>query len=325
MKVLVLGYSVTAEGPGFVEIARDDIEAGSDIQLVKAGLGGVQPHHARYLFPEILRHHQPDAVVLDQSTPAYRTFLKSPHEYIKTLHALLRDIQLSGLRFGFLDLPRTDVDFGDDWVVRLHAALAEECDVPHIVVSRAEGLLRDEVHPTEKGRQVYATALLSLLDRLAPLNCTADRFEAAPHYDALMVTRLVPEHMPRYLLSRGGYDEKMVLVGSNLTLTLPFERPCIVQGFSGLMWPRSGAFEISLGGRTFQHQMYNEFCYYPRMGAVLFGGPNAIESYNSSWMSFRQLPEQPNTPLRKGTVNEMPRLGAVGSIFIEHKIGDLRG
>ena len=131
--------------------------------------------------------------------------------------------------------------------------------------------------------------------------------------------------MPRYLLSRGGYDENMVLVGSGLTLTLPFGAPYVVRGFSGLMWPRCGAFEIRLADQTIHHQMYNEFCYYPRMGAVMFGAPHDLQRHTASWASFHQLPEQPDIPLRKGTVNTMPRLGAIGSIFIEHQEGTPNG
>lgn len=321
MKVLVLGYSVTAEGPGFVEIAAQKLGSGSAITLVKAGLGGVQPYHARHLFPSILRHHKPDAVILDQSTPGYRGFLRDRKEYFRSLHALLRDVQAQGLKFGFLDLPRIDVDFADDWVADYHARLAADYGVPQVVVPLQEGVLRDEVHPTDTGRGIFADALLSLLDRLAPLKGPADRFADAPRYDALMATDLVGDHMPRYLLSRGGYDENMVLVGSGLTLTLPFGRPYVVRGFSGLMWPRCGAFEIRLADQTIHHQMYNEFCYYPRMGAVMFGAPHDLQRHTASWASFHQLPEQPDIPLRKGTVNTMPRLGAIGSIFIEHQEG----
>jgi len=325
MKVLVLGYSVTAEGPGFVEIAATRLAPTSGITLVKAGLGGVQPYHARHLFPAILRHHKPDAVVLDQSTPGFRGFPRGKADYFNSLHALLRQVQAEGLRFGFLDLPRTDVDFADDWVVDYHAELAAEYGVPHQIVPLAGHLLRDEVHPTDAGRDIFAGALISLLDRLAPLTGPTDRFAGAPRYDALMAADLVPEHMPRYRLSRGGYDEDMILVGSGLTLTLPFGQTYTVRGFSGLMWPRCGEFKIKLNDTMIRRQMYNEFCYYPRMGAVVFGTPHDTQTIRASWASFQQLPEQPDIPLRKGTVNTMTRLGGVGSIFIEHEKGKARG
>ena len=318
MKVLVLGYSVTAEGPGFVEIAAQKLGKNSNVTLVKAGLGGVQPYHARHLFPSILRHHKPDAVILDQSTPGYRNFLRDRNVYFQSLHALLRDIQAQNLLFGFLELPRVDVDFSNDWVVDYHTQLAEEFKVPQVFVPFQKDLLRDEVHPTEVGRKIFADALLSMLDLLAPFSGPSDLFATAPRYDALLATNLVGEHMPRYLLSRGGYEENMVLVGSELTLTLPFENKHLVHGFSGLMWPRCGAFDIRIGDRTIHHQMYNEFCYYPRMGAVLFAPPHQPEQLRASWASFHQRPELPDIPLRKGRVNTMPRLGAVGSIFIEN-------
>lgn len=57
MKVLVLGYSVTAEGLGFVGIAKEALERNHNAELVKVGLGGLQPYHARYLFSESLRRH----------------------------------------------------------------------------------------------------------------------------------------------------------------------------------------------------------------------------------------------------------------------------
>lgn len=317
MKILVLGYSVTAEGPGFVEIAKDQLGKASGVTLTKAGLGGVQPYHARYLFPKIIRQQQPDAVILEQSTPAFRSFLKGPKDYQHSLHALLRECQSSEISFGFLDLPRADFDFENDWVSRYHADIAEAYGVPHAIVLRQPGMLRDEVHPTSVGKEVYARALLSLLPRLAPLNGSVQRFQSAPHYDALLVEELVPPHMPRYTLSRGGYDENMVLIGSGLSLTIPFPQNSLVRGFSGLMWPRCGELEITLGDAVLWRQMYNEYCYYPRMGAVLFGGPNENKGFTAGWAKFKQLPEQPNTPLRKGSVNLQPRLGGIGSLFVE--------
>jgi len=317
MKVLVLGYSVTAEGPGYVEIAADSLPPGSGIELVKIGLAGVQPHHARHLFPSILRDTQPDAVVLDQSTPAYRMLLQDREEYFRTLDFLLRLCLDRGLKFGFLDLPRTDFEFRGDWVSDYHQAIAVRAQVPRVFVERRPEMLRDEVHPTDAGRRIFADALLSLLPDLAPLRLDPASLRPTPGYDALFATDFTPPHLPRLSLVRGGYRQDMVYIAQGRALTLDLQTPRVIRGFAALMGPRVGLFEIGINGTTFTHQMYNQFCYYQRLGAVLFGNINANQRYTTRWITFKQLPDLPDIALRKGEPDLGTRLGALGCLFVE--------
>lgn len=119
MKVLVLGYSVTAEKNSYVEFAARDI-ADPDIQLTKVGYGGLQPHHARFLFPAVIAKENPDTIILDQSTPPFRKFTKDLADYEKCVLSVVRECKDRGIRLAVLDLPRTDVDYSEDWVTECH-------------------------------------------------------------------------------------------------------------------------------------------------------------------------------------------------------------
>lgn len=318
MKTLVLGFSVTAEKDGFVEQAQLRLSGPEAHMLVKAGMGGMQPYHGHYLFPWIIARHAPDAIVLDIATPAFRNFSVSQEPYKAALHSALRLCRDRDIRLGLLDLPRIDVDYADDWVTSYNAQLCAELGLPYRAVPLTDGLLRDEVHPTPDGQAIYADALLDLMGRTAPVPALpGDLTEGLPWFDAIAVDDIAPPALSRKRIDRGGLVTEMVEIAAGETLELDLGGEVRVCGLTSRMGPRTGTLELTMAGRSLRQESYDQFCYYDRVGAVLFGGQTASAAQICDRLRVTQLPGLPSTQLRKGEADTGPRLGALGHIFIE--------
>ncbi|WP_146591385.1 SGNH/GDSL hydrolase family protein [Puniceibacterium confluentis] len=317
MKILVLGFSVTAEKQGYVETAIARLPAGTDLQIVKAGFGGMQPYHARYLFPGIIAEHAPDAIVLDHATPAFRNFSVSHDPYRNAFLSILRACTERGIRLAVLDLPRNDVDYADDWVSRENAELCAALNLPYHRVPLTEGLLRDEVHPTAQGLETYADALLSLIPQAAPVAVAPGLVSALPRYDAITVTQMAGPAFARQVIDRGNFVVTLVELAAGADIRLEFADPVRVCGLTARMGPRTGLLGLDMDGSTLRQMSYDKFCYYDRVGAFLFGGQNAGGARTCRVLRIEQLPDLPETELLKGTKNTDSRVGALGHVFIE--------
>ncbi|MGR3378669.1 SGNH/GDSL hydrolase family protein [Salipiger abyssi] len=318
MKILVLGFSVTAEKAGFVEQARARLGGTGVSELVKTGMGGMQPYHGRYLFPSVIAQHTPDAIVLDMATPAFRNFSVSQDPYKSALHSVLRLCHERGIRLAVLDLPRTDVEYSDDWVTRYNARLCADLGLPYLAVPLTRGLLRDEVHPTAEGQETYAEALLELMGQTAPVPALPPTLtEGLARFDAIAVDGIAPPTLPREHIDRGELRVEMVEIAAGQAIDISLDGPIRVCGLTSRMGPRTGWLELTMRGSTLRQASYDKFCYYNRVGAALFGGQNAGGAITCDRLRVTQLPDQPDVALLKGEVDTRPRLGALGHIFIE--------
>ncbi|SPF81785.1 SGNH/GDSL hydrolase family protein [Pseudoprimorskyibacter insulae] len=318
MKILVLGFSVTVENNGFVEQARARLSGPDAPVLVKTGMGGMQPYHGRYLFPSIIERHQPDAIVLDIATPAFRNFSTSQAPYKASLHSVLRTCRDQGIRLALLDLPRNDVDYADDWVTRYNAKVCARLGLPHHIVPLTDGLLRDEVHPTSEGQAIYADVLLDLMGQAALVpELPPEMIENLPWFDAVAVDDIAPPELPREHIDRGDLAVELVELAAGQTVEIDLGEPVKVCGLTSRMGPRTGTLELRMGGSTLRQASYDQFCYYNRVGAALFGGQNASAAKVCETLRITQLPDLPDVALRKGEADTGPRLGGLGHLFIE--------
>lgn len=291
MKILVLGFSVTAEKTGFVEQARAQLNGPNAPVIVKAGMGGMQPHHGRYLFPGIIAQHAPDIIVLDIATPAFRNFSVSQAPYKSAFHSVLRLCQDRGIRLAVLDLPRTDVDYADDWVTAYNAKLCADLELPYRAMPLTDGLLRDEVHPTPEGQAIYAEALLELFPQAAPVTLPSDLIEGLPYFDAIAVDDIAPSNLTRKRIDRGDFAVEMVELPAGSTIDFDLGGQVKVCGLTSQMGPRTGWLLLHMDGATLRQLSYDKFCYYDRVGAVLFGGQNVNGAKMCSTLKIEQLAE----------------------------------
>ncbi|MBA84784.1 hypothetical protein ACSSNL_18405 [Thalassobius sp. S69A] len=313
-KILVLGFSVTAERPGFVGVAKEELERRFNAEVVKAGLGGLQPYHSRYLFPQIIDEHDPDILILDHATPAFRNFYNDQEDYRLSLLSVLRECQERGIRMAMIDFPRTDVDYKNDWVSKCHDLICGMLDVPYRRVDLKEGVLRDEVHTTEYGSRFYADILLEMVPQARELDIDPSYFADVPRYDALRMVDALPGR-PVHTVDRGGYRTDLVRLPAGETVNVRFDPPRKFCGFTALMGPRTGALEIKAGPIKRRQVSYDQFCYYERMGAFVVN--EGIKGPKVDGISVTQSSEIPTIDLLKGEKNTDSRIGAIGHIFTE--------
>lgn len=320
-KILILGYSVTAERPGLVGLAKDTLELRYNAEVVKVGLGGLQPYHARYLFPQIIEDHAPDILILDQATPAFRNFYSDQKDYLRSLLSTLRICSEQGIRLAMIDFPRTDVDYSNDWVSDCHDRVCTELGIPYRRVPLTDGILRDEVHTTEYGSRFYADILLEVVPLAQQINPDPDYFNDVPYYSAVRVADIAPNSQI-HTVDRGGYSTDLVEIPAGETLTIPLDPPQRVCGFTAMMGPRTGVLEVEAGTIKRRQATYDQFCYYERMGAFVIN--EGAKSPPATELLVRQSPELPTTELLKGEKDTSPRLGAIGHIFTETHIPNKR-
>lgn len=304
--VLVLGFSVTAENPGFVEAARKSLKPEAGVVLHKIGLGGLQPYHMRHMLEEIFQTFDPDQVVAELATPAFRNFPRPPEDHQATVQALVNFCADRGVALCFFDMPRTDVDSNTDWVFAMHKAACDAHGLPYLRAPEDEGLLRDIVHTTPAGTAAYADALLELLE----MPCVIpQRSSKAPQdrFGALLISQGASQEL--YSFSRGGYTVEAPQLRAGETITIAFGKPTRVCGISYLMGPRSGKLSLSSGSDKRNVSCYDQFCYYERFGAMMFD-PQLWET-----VEITQLPDMPDTPLLKGEANMSERLGVPVHLF----------
>lgn len=317
MKLLVLGYSVTAEKNSYVEYARERLSGEGGLTVAKVGYGGLQPHDARYLFPSVIRREAPDIIVLDQATPAFRKFTSNAAEYRLCLLSVIRICQRQGIRLALLDLPRTDVDYADDWVTRLHAEEAARADIPCLRVAGRPEDVWDEVHPTETGKEHYADALVGLIAQARVPAGDSGLLANVPEYDCLELDDRAPPALGRKIFERGGDIVTMVQLDEDQSVAFDFGSLVTIRAVSYLMGPRTGYLELVVDGRTFTALAYDGFCYYERLGVYSLDPRAVPPGARGMRLTIRQLRGLPEVPLRKGDPYTGPRSGAVAHVFLE--------
>jgi hypothetical protein len=313
-KILILGFSVTAERPGFVGLAKDTLEQRHNAEVVKVGLGGLQPYHARYLFPQIIADHDPDILILDHATPAFRNFYNDQADYRNSLLSILRECYERRIRVAMIDFPRTDVDYSTDWVSKCHELISGALKIPYLRIPVTEGVLRDEVHTTDFGSRFYADALLKMVPLAVEPDVEPIYFESVPYYGSVVIAGILPDRAT-ITIDRGGYVTDLVKIPAEETLTIPLLPPQHVCGFTALMGPRTGVLELQSGSIKRRQMAYDQFCYYERMGAFVM--PEDVKAQPVSSLKITQTTEIPAVNLLKGERNTETRIGAIGHIFTE--------
>jgi hypothetical protein len=292
-KVLVLGFSVTAENNGYVEIANARQARGfEDIELTKIGLGGCQPYHLPPLLDFFLDDNQPSDVVFELTTPAFRTLVSSQEVYRKTISSLLSQCNRRQVTCRFLDLPRVDVDSATDWATLLNQEFCQKFGLPYKrVILEDRRFFRDLVHPTQEGHERIADGLVELLCQppQVPPAIAIDMWQScipASKFNASPQGRV---------LRRAGLQMPFVeiVAGQPLTLTMP--EGTHVTGAMTITGPKAGIVIFRAAeGEERRAQIYGQFCYYERPFPILF---NRIVT---SEITVEQSSDIPDIELRKG-------------------------
>ncbi|WP_146591383.1 SGNH/GDSL hydrolase family protein [Puniceibacterium confluentis] len=315
MKFLVFGFSVTAESDGYVErCAALCASAHPDHEVTKVAIGGLQPDHARHLVEDIVSKHKPDALIIEIATAVYRLRPENPAQiadHTAGMEALFEICRRRGMHCGILDLPLTGVQPDRDWMAATDAGLSARYRVPHRVVPLTEGTLRDNVHPNDAGKDMYAAALFDLIEEVAATPPDFSALKSRRQFGAYAISDVsVPGGVYRDF-SRAGFREKMLSIPEGGTAEIQLPDRVSITGLIMLMGPTSGTFLIRMGEVGDRMHCYDRHCYYERVG----GKP--LKPTVSDRITIFQDSALPPEELLKGDKDHGPRAGGITHILYE--------
>ncbi|MBE1291330.1 MAG: hypothetical protein GJ677_02460 [Rhodobacteraceae bacterium] len=308
--ILIVGFSVTAEPGGFVEVS-DKAGWPEEVCVRRVGIGGVQPFHLMYVLPAILRDYEPDMVVLEIATPGFRDVPDPQEKHQEALNSLLYTCRRFNVPVGMLDLPRRDIDPETDWVFLMHQRVCSELGLPHRqVLIQNETLIHDAVHPTKEGKQLYADVFSALVDDMLASPIVPEIAAPKVQHDTISLLPETAQKNDNRQFSRAGYEAGFWEIPEGEESIWPLQEGMCVVGLSFLRGPKSGLLRIT-GDQTVELQAYDRFCYYERFGLSLF------KPLSGDVLSIRQLPGVPEIDLLKGEKDYDARIGYVGHLLIE--------
>lgn len=322
MKILVFGFSVTNQKPGYVEVASEKYFQGGDVEVCKASIGGLQPPQARHLVAGIVDAFKPQVLVVEIATAIFR--LRPPEAELVSDH---RDTVLSifdicaerGIACGFLDLPQVDINAETDWLGPLHQSLCEEFGIAQLVVPLTPDTLTDNVHPNQEGKELYAEALKQLIQMIGARPRHQKRSNLQRRFEALCMAEIYEDKADVRYFTRGGYETDILSLHPHKPVSLSFPEPQVVVGLIVLMGPTTGGITVTMDGEVHNIMAYDHHCYYERIG----GRPLPRSTVRE--MIFEQVAEAPSITLLKGTAHVGERLGGISHVLIERVVPDATG
>lgn len=309
-RCLVYGFSVTADTPGYVEEWQQTFaKQFPDLRLDKAGIGGLQPHHARHLVCDLLDRWQPDHLIVEISTAIARLQPDTEErraDHVATIESLLGACQKRGINIGFLDLPQTGVIPQDDWMFHVHQELCDKYKIPRVIVDLQEENLKDNVHPNANGKMLYAHALNHLLPQvLEHIPATLPDGHKMPLFDCYAVADVVADNGVRQMFSRNGFSTEMVRIREGETTTFKLPKAQEISGLIVSMGPTTSVLNLCLDQHEEVVDCFDIHCYYFRVA-----GRSVTPEVTDS-ISISQPAQLPKVAPHKGTVNNGPRIGGI--------------
>jgi hypothetical protein len=321
-RCLVHGFSVTGDTPGYVEFWQDRYAAlHPDIRMDKSAIGGLQPFFTRHLLRDILDRWTPEILILELSTAVYRLRPDTPQQrdsYRLTLENIFLLCKERGIRCGILDLPQTGAKPENDWLFRLNAEASEQYGVPRVALELSDdalasrGLLRDNVHPSDAGRALYAKSLEDVLTQILA--------QPAPQFDGLALPQRADSYSVAdiqvdggvpHMFSRNGFLTEMIQIRQNEPVTFKLPQTRRVKGLVVSMGPTTSKLLVTINGNTEEVPCFDMHCYYFRVGGRI------INAAHTDTITIEQSSDLPSEKLAKGKDNTGARVGGITHILYD--------
>jgi len=317
MKVLVFGFSVTAESNGLVErCAAICASERPGIEVTKVAVGGLQPDQARHLIEDIVATHAPDALIVEIATAGYRLRKRTDAQiadHSATMEAVFSLCKDRGMRCGILDLPLEGINDADDWMAETDADFSKAYGVPFHREPLDMSILRDNVHPDEAGKDRYARVLFDLVVRVCDSSPDFSTITRRRSFGAWAVRDLdIPNGTFREF-SRAGFVAPMLELAEGRPIDINLPEPVMVAGLIVLMGPQSGTLRLMVGDTGDRTHCYDRHCYYARVN----GKP--LTPRVASRIAVVQTPDIPPEELLKGDKDFGPRFGGITHVLYERQ------
>lgn len=239
-KIAFYGASVTQQRNGFV----NHFAKLSKAKVLKFGFGGMHLSDAGICFVDKVVETHPNICFVDWFSTWY---MDQDGKFDLYIDAIVEKLQKIDCRVIFLFFPQNKDLKVSDWKSFYQTCknYLKNQGVEYISVYEIlerypiEEILRDEIHTTKKGSELYAQEIFSYLQKSSPL----PKADIRPNiYSSLSV-----------LPVKRSFDKELVLEGG-----------CHIQGFFLKIGPWSGIVDISTGEISIKENTWDQWCYYGR-------------------------------------------------------------
>lgn len=318
-KILLVGFSVTADKNGYAEVVKKLLtqsDPGLDVDIL--GVGGVNPLPLTALFDLIdIDSKSYTDVVLEIATSVYGMKIASVEdEILDVLYGILYRLQKSGVRVSFVNLFRDNFDYNYHVFDMLIESIAQRYDIRLLDLGRGlwvargrdfcRSLLRDTVHTNESGATFQGVAVAGfILDFLLDRKYKNFKFPAPKRdrkaVDVFSMCEATCRFSRSGLICSPGVIEEMQSVDVDIAFS------STIFGFSYISGPRAG--EIALDfqdGDRLVVPAFDEFCFYERYNFY-----RIRKNVPAGTVRVTQLSGIPDISLKKGSRDASPRIGKV--------------
>ena len=211
---------------------------------MKLGFGGMHLNNAAICMVDKAVQTCPDICFIDWFSTWY---MNQDYKFKLYIDAIVEKLQKINCRVIFLFFPQNKDLEVSDWTTfyQICKNYLKNKGLEYISLDEMlseypiEKILRDEIHTTKKGSQLYAEEIFSYLQKSVPL----PKADIEPNiYSSLSV-----------LLVKRSFDKELVLEGN-----------CHIQGFFLKIGPWSGIVNIKTDDGRFKENTWDWWCYYGR-------------------------------------------------------------
>lgn len=305
--VLVIGFSVTAQNPGYISVLGGLIP--KNIHLGSIGLGGLHPGDIALLASAEENWGLSDAVVFEINTSSYRKQGYSVKTHLEILTAITSSPFLRNSKIGFLDLPRRGV--GLDKFTLATKIFCWHRGFWYARVRNSARYYTDEVHTSSSGAERYGQVAARLIERMMSGRIQQNRRQVAP---PVQIFNSRPRATPgqRYQFSRAGVVEEYIVAKAGETTRYRFSNESLIRivALEIIFGPDSGAIQlISDQARPLSISGVDEHSYYNRK-VILH-----LDILVKTDFKILQLDQIGPVTLRKGEFSPGSRIGRFGRVF----------
>lgn len=316
-KILIIGFSVTADSKGYAEIAKQLLtQADPTLDVHVLGVGGVNPLPLTALFDLInIESSGYTDVVLEIATSIYGLKISSVEEEIlDVLYGILHRLQAAGIRTSFVNLFRDNFDYNYHIFDMVIESICSRHDVRlldlgrQLLVARGRvfcrSLLRDDVHTNETGSNFQGVSVASfILDFVADRKYRNFKFPAPRKIRRGIEFKNYTTH--RTAFRRSGLSCEVAVLNEFESISIPLPDDVNVFGISFISGPRSGDIEIDFhDGNPHRLSCFDEYCFYKRYNFARFKTRSSLGSVKVSQLSGISA-----VSLKKGDKDSSPRIG----------------
>lgn len=280
------------------------------------GLGGFHPIHLVHFIDAILADRPSDIVVLDLNTPAWRKEHYTAADYYWQIRYPIEAVKRTGAIVLFVNFPRADVNYEDDIASTIIASICAETNCAYLDIASElyrdnaiKGILKDEVHVTPAGTQLYADRVEAAIRALPAEQTRVIDILPSGRFGYVPISKVIQGETE--IFERTGFADKTVVIGEGNKKIGELPDSCFIDGFLVVTGPRAGWINVDNNkGESRRFITYDKNSYYRRFI------PQLLTPFFAESISIYSDNELPDIKLLKGVADVGSRENVVAGLLI---------